>query len=92
MSQKLKTPALAATRQPGQIGMRNGRKANSSGNTCQCPRCGFLASAPLFRPGWLDKLQQLAARYSGMGFGPDLAALTLIELHGLYLRLMKLGN
>jgi hypothetical protein len=35
-------------------------------------------------PAWLTDLQALAARFSGLGIGPDLAALTLAEVWGLY--------
>jgi hypothetical protein len=56
---------------------------------CQCPSCGLAAPATLFTPGWLENFHQLAARHSELGFGPDLAALTLIELHGLYLWLSR---
>ena len=33
---------------------------------------------------WLADLQAMAARFSGLGIGPDLAALTLAEAWGLY--------
>lgn len=32
----------------------------------------------------LEDLQALAARFAGLGIGPDLAALTLAEAWGLY--------
>lgn len=35
-------------------------------------------------PAWLEDLQVLAARFAGLGIGPDLAALTLAEAWGLY--------
>ncbi len=35
------------------------------------------------RPAWVDELQGLAVRF-GYGLGPDLAALSLVELWGVY--------
>lgn len=35
------------------------------------------------RPAWIDELQALAARY-GCGLGVDLAALSMVELWGVY--------
>lgn len=35
-------------------------------------------------PGWLDKLQCLAARFSESGVNPDLVALSAAEAWGLY--------
>jgi hypothetical protein len=34
-------------------------------------------------PAWLEGLQALAARFAGLGVGPDLAALSLGEAWGL---------
>ncbi len=42
-------------------------------------------------PRWLDDLHALAARFSGYGITPDLAALTLAEAWGLYVFLEKLA-
>lgn len=39
---------------------------------------------------WLESLQTLCARFSHLGIGADLAALSLIELWGLYLYLSHL--
>jgi len=33
---------------------------------------------------WLDELDWLAARFSGLGIGPDLASMGYCELRGLY--------
>jgi hypothetical protein len=35
-------------------------------------------------PAWLEDLQGLAARFAGLGIGPDLAPLTLAEAWFLY--------
>jgi len=36
------------------------------------------------RPAWLEDLETLSARFSGLGIGPDLAGLSLIELRGVW--------
>lgn len=41
---------------------------------------------------WLERLQTLSARFSGMGIGVDLASLSLIELWGLYCYLSRLAG
>lgn len=41
---------------------------------------------------WLERLQTLSVRFSGMGVGADLAALSLIELWGLYCYLSRLAD
>lgn len=41
------------------------------------------------RPAWLDELELLVIRY-GNAIGPDLAALTMAELWGVYLFLRAL--
>jgi hypothetical protein len=41
---------------------------------------------------WLDELQMLSARFSDLGIGTDLAALTIIELWGLYRYLSHLAG
>jgi hypothetical protein len=41
---------------------------------------------------WLERLQTLSVRFSGMGVGADLAALSLIELWGLYRYLSRLAD
>ena len=43
-------------------------------------------------PAWLDELQALAARFAGLGIGPDLAALTVAEAWGLYLFLARMAG
>jgi hypothetical protein len=41
---------------------------------------------------WLDELNGLLARFSGMGIGADIAAMTLIELWGVYCLLRRLAE
>ena len=41
---------------------------------------------------WLERLQVLCNRFACLGISPDLAALSLIELWGLYLFLSRMGN
>lgn len=41
---------------------------------------------------WPDHLALLAARFSHLGFGPDLAALTVAEAWGLYGLLKRLAG
>ncbi len=41
---------------------------------------------------WLEDLQSLAARCTGLGIGPDLAALTLAEAWGLYRFLARMAG
>lgn len=39
---------------------------------------------------WLERLQTLSERFSYLGIGADMAALSLIELWGLYCYLSRL--
>ncbi|MDD2722186.1 MAG: hypothetical protein PHH47_12860 [Gallionella sp.] len=41
---------------------------------------------------WLDDLQTLAARFTGLGINPDLAGLSVIELWALYRFLTRLAG
>ena len=41
---------------------------------------------------WLERLQVLCNRFVSLGISPDLAALSLIELWGMYLFLSRMGN
>jgi hypothetical protein len=41
---------------------------------------------------WLEKLQMLSLRFPRLGVGADLAALSLIELWGLYCYLSRLAD
>ena len=43
-------------------------------------------------PAWLEDLQALAARFAGLGIGPDLAALSLAEAWGLYRFLARIAG
>jgi len=40
---------------------------------------------------WLKELELLAWRFSYLGFGPDMAGMSLIELTGLYSYLTRLA-
>lgn len=93
MSRKRKAPATAGTKARAK-GTAENKQTNSSRTVapCQCPRCGFLAPAPLFTPGWVADLQVLADRYSHFGFGPDLASLSPPEFHGLWAWLSRQGS
>lgn len=44
------------------------------------------------RPAWLEDLHRLAARFNGLGIGPDLAALTLAEAWALYRFLARIAG
>ncbi len=41
---------------------------------------------------WLERLQSLSARFSGLGITSDLAALSLVELWGVYRFLTHLAE
>lgn len=41
---------------------------------------------------WLERLQMLCNRFSHMGIGADLAALSLVEAWGLYRLLSRLAD
>ncbi len=41
---------------------------------------------------WLNDLELLAWRFSHLGFSPDLAGMTAIELEGLYRYLARLAD
>ena len=43
-------------------------------------------------PAWLEDLQTLAARCTGLGIGPDLASLTLAGAWGLYRFLARMAG
>ena len=43
-------------------------------------------------PAWMERLQMLSVRFSHLGMGADLSALSLIELWGLYLFLSRLSD
>jgi len=41
---------------------------------------------------WLARLQSLSVRFSHLGIGADLAALSIVELWGLYCYLSRLAD
>jgi hypothetical protein len=41
---------------------------------------------------WLDRLQCLTVRFSHLGIGGDIAALSIVEAWGLYLFLSRLAD
>lgn len=41
---------------------------------------------------WLERLQCLSVRFSHLGIGADIAALSIIEAWGLYLFLSRLAD
>ena len=41
---------------------------------------------------WLERLQCLSVRFSHLGIGADLAALSIVEAWGLYLFLSRLAD
>jgi len=57
----------------------------------QCPRCKLAGNADLFQLGWPERLHELIARISGMGFDADLHSMNWQELLGLYKGLCKHG-
>ncbi len=42
-------------------------------------------------PDWLKELELLAWRFAHLGIGPDLAGMTLAELAGVYVFLMRMA-
>ena len=87
MQPEKKSPATArtdtTTRRPQQTDKQK---------ACKCPRCNYEAPASLFVPGWLDDLKERAVRFWHFGFGPDLAAMSLVELHALWRWLLRQGG
>ncbi len=43
-------------------------------------------------PNWLERLQSLCERFSYLGIDADLAALSIVELWGLYCYLSRLAD
>jgi hypothetical protein len=41
---------------------------------------------------WMERLQSLSVRFSHLGIGADLAALSIVEAWGLYLFLSRLAD
>lgn len=44
------------------------------------------------RDDWLKELEMLAWRFSWLGFGPDLAGMTMMELAALHTYLTRLAS
>ena len=44
------------------------------------------------RPNWLDELDALLVRFSGLGIGADIAAMGLCELWGVYSFLRRMAE
>lgn len=66
---------------------RAGRPA-ATRTRCNCPYCGKKVPIDaLATDQWLPQLRALAARFSGTGITPDLAALCPCEAYGLFLSL-----
>lgn len=55
----------------------------------QCPVCAYAGQIEYFQPGWIERLMELIAKHSGLGFEGDLNAIDISELYGLYLKLNK---
>lgn len=89
MSAKV-SPALAATRKPGDRELLHAIEHTSADKEWKCSCCGCVL--PFQSLDWLNDLSMLLARYAGqLGMTPDIAGLSLIELHGVYLMLERLG-
>lgn len=85
-----KSPALAATSKPGDAELLHAIKHTPEGAVWECPCCGCVL--PFQSLDWLRGLPMLLSRHAGqMGMTSDIAGLTLIELHGIYLMLERLG-
>lgn len=51
-----------------------------------------MIAADMTRTGWLNELNGLLARFSGMGIGADVATMGLCELWGVYCLLRRLAE
>lgn len=91
MRKSIKTPAKEATKARCDTTTQQPKHTDKH-RACKCPRCNFTASQALFVPGWLDDLRMRVTRYWSMGFGPDVAAMSLIELHALWRWLLRQGG
>jgi hypothetical protein len=83
-------------------------KAQFKGNDCQAQRDRLLAAlksglavstfearqdlAMKRNTDWLKELEVLAWRFAHLGFGPDLAGMTIVELAGLHAYLSRLAE
>ncbi len=85
------SPVLGATSKPGDLELLNAIKHTSEGKEWECPCCG--RALPFQSLDWLRELAMLLARYAGqLGITPDIAGLSLIEAHGIYLMLDRLRS
>lgn len=91
-TRKANAKALTATRSPGHKAKGARRHPSTPGPLRRCPRCQPQDRQGVAAPHWLSELQMLAARFAHVGFGPDLAALGLANLYGLYLWLLRHGG
>lgn len=88
---KNQSPALAATRKPGDRELLDAIKHTPEGNEWECPCCG--RALPFQSLDWLDELPMLLSRYAGqLGIAPDIARLTLVESWGVYQWLHRMGR
>lgn len=46
----------------------------------------------MYNLDWLERLQCLSVRFSHLGIGADIAALSIVEAWGLYLFLSRLAD
>jgi hypothetical protein len=52
----------------------------------------FYGVLSMINDYWLEQLQALASKYNQLGINADINALSLNELWGLYLHLLRLAN
>jgi len=62
------------------------RNTQSSPAMCWCERLAMNNET------WLERLQMLCERFSHLGLDADLAALSIVELWGLYCYLSRLAD
>lgn len=82
MSRKIKSPVKAATNKPGEIKFQKQSNDNLKLDECELTR--------ILKLDWLSDFELLATKYAHLGFTPDLASLTILELWGLYQWLQSL--
>lgn len=82
MSRIIKNPVMAATNKPGENNFQKQSNDNSEPSESEYVR--------LYRLDWLSDFEMLAAKYTHLGFTPDLACMTILEARGLYQWLQSL--
>ena len=88
MKPKKGNPDWEASQAPGIL--QNERAHYSDGEEqSKCSVCGDVLLTEI--PAWAYELDSLAARFSELGIGPDLAAVCMCEAWGLFLFLSKHG-